>query len=368
MKLLTESQIIDTICEKNNIHPRLRQEIVEMVAAARLEKPSLAAKIIDIVKEVLAKIAVGKKGIRPTAQEYWLSRGYTEAEAYRNSKDARKDIKPRLSPYSREFWMQKDNPSTGKKYTEEEADFERNSRRPIKPEYWIARGKSEDEAKLLASSKKDLNNRSGAKNRDKEHFKKHSARCKEFWMLRGFTEEAAKKEVKKQQAVFSLEKLQMKYGEDKGLEIWKTRQEKWQKTLSDKSNEEKAIINAKKIGRGYSISVAEQEIADYLSNIFEKTQTQFSLFRKEKSFVYDIRVENKIIEYYGDYWHCNPLYFSPEECNKRSKSLAYEQWARDKDKIDYAINQGYEVLIIWEKDYREDESREINKCIQFLKT
>ena len=45
----------------------------------------------------------------------------------------------RLSPFSREFWV-------AKGYSEAEADFKRNSMRPIRKEYWIKKGYTEKEA------------------------------------------------------------------------------------------------------------------------------------------------------------------------------------------------------------------------------
>ena len=43
-----------------------------------------------------------------------------------------------------------------------EADFERNSRRPIRKEYWVAKGYSEEEAVNLAINAKNVNNIKGA--------------------------------------------------------------------------------------------------------------------------------------------------------------------------------------------------------------
>lgn len=70
---------------------------------------------------------------------------------------------------------------------------------------------------------------------------------KEFWIAKGYTEAEAKILVSKSQSTFSLEKCIEKYGEIEGLERWKKRQEKWIKTLDAKSDEEKADINERKV-------------------------------------------------------------------------------------------------------------------------
>lgn len=57
-----------------------------------------------------------------------------------------------------------------------------------------------------------------------------------YWIKKGFTEEALIK-LNKEQSTFSKQKCIEKYGEEKGIEIWKKRQDKWQQTLNSKSKE-----------------------------------------------------------------------------------------------------------------------------------
>ena len=53
----------------------------------------------------------------------------------------------RLSPYSIEFW-------TSKGMSNEDAEYKRNSLRPIRKEYWIERGYTEDKAIVIAQETK----------------------------------------------------------------------------------------------------------------------------------------------------------------------------------------------------------------------
>ena len=69
------------------------------------------------------------------------------------------------------------------------------------------------------------------------------------WLNKGFSEEEAKIELSKRQSTFSLEKCIEKYGEEKGLEVFNKRQEKWQKTLNSKSQEEIDEINRSKASK-----------------------------------------------------------------------------------------------------------------------
>lgn len=53
----------------------------------------------------------------------------------------------------------------------------------------------------------------------------------EYWLKRGYDLEAAKEKLSSRQKTFSLEKCIEKYGEAKGKERWKKRQEKWLKNF-----------------------------------------------------------------------------------------------------------------------------------------
>ena len=103
-----------------------------------------------------------------------------------------------------------------------------------------------------------------------------------------------------------------------------------------------------------------------LSKILKDTVSQFSLKVNKKNYLYDLQYKNKIIEYYGDYWHCNPLKYDLEYYHAYKKKTITEVWKFDFDKVNFAISQGYSVLIIWETDYKKNYTNTINKCMEFL--
>ena len=150
--------------------------------------------------------------------------------------------KKRLSPFSKEFWI-------AKGFSEDEAEYKRNSIRPIRKEYWIEKGFSEDEAVLKAELTKKQNNAKGAKKsseRSKKEIYESSIRRIEYWIKRGYSKEEAETEVKKVQALGSLENFISRYGIIEGNKKWKDRQVKWQNTLNKKSEKEKLDINSRK--------------------------------------------------------------------------------------------------------------------------
>ena len=167
--------------------------------------------------------------------------------------------------------------------------------------------------------------------------------------------------LKRRQSTFSLNKCIMKYGEEKGRKIWNERQDRWQKTLNSKSEEEKERINKSKFPgykKPYYMSKAEKELAKIL-----KCSSQLYI---KKGGWYDLYYGNKIIEYNGDYFHCNPSKYDRNYYNEKLKMFAYQKWNQDELKIKVAINNGYKVLVIWENEHKRDKNGVIKRCMEFL--
>lgn len=76
----------------------------------------------------------------------------------------------------------------------------------------------------------------------------------------------------------------------------------------------------------------------------------------------------KIVEIHGDYWHANPQIYNSDYYHPVKKIKASQIWAADKIKEILAEKNGYDVLVVWEKDIRFNRYPEIKKCIKFLKS
>lgn len=139
----------------------------------------------------------------------------------------------RKSVYSIQYWVDKG-------FSVEDAGYQIKIRRPTNILYWIHRGYSEQQAE--EEVKKFQKNT----HKNRNSYREGSKRCIEYYIKRGYDETEARKEISKLQSTFSLEKCQKKYGIEEGLIRWSNRQEQWQKTLQEKSPEEKKIINDKK--------------------------------------------------------------------------------------------------------------------------
>jgi G:T-mismatch repair DNA endonuclease (very short patch repair protein) len=119
-----------------------------------------------------------------------------------------------------------------------------------------------------------------------------------------------------------------------------------------------------------------------IQSIIEKDRITFvkhKNFKLTKSYHQaDIVIEpDKVIELFGDYWHCNPKDFIH---NGRLKSgfkpndkitggvIAKDKWKKDKEMVEDIEKQGYKVLIIWEGKLEKELDKTTKKILKFAKS
>jgi hypothetical protein len=189
----------------------------------------------------------------------------------------------------------------------------------------------------------------------------------DYYINKGFGLCQALASLKERQAVGRLDKFIERHGKEEGLLKWQERQEKWQQTLNSKSIEERARINAAKIGRGYTVSKAEKELFHCFSKLFDVKKNLTLDYNDGKNYyVYDFYLGNKIVEYNGDFWHANPEIYTEDFVNPISK-LSYKQiHEKELNKETVAKLHGYEFLRVWELDYKRNKEKVIQECIIFL--
>lgn len=81
---------------------------------------------------------------------------------------------------------------------------------------------------------------------------------------------------------------------------------------------------------------------------------------------YDFSYKNKIIEFNGDFWHMNPKLYESGDINPITKKVAAAIWENDSNKIKIAKESGYEVFVVWESEYINDEDNTLNKAKLFI--
>jgi hypothetical protein len=288
-----------------------------------------------------------------TTKNYWIARGWNEEEA---EEKRRKNKMGNHSPMVIQHWINKG-------YSEEDAKFKIKSMRKLNKEYWLSRGYSEEDA---INKVKEFQSKQGIKGINTVKILRISNPEKfdnkiEYWINKGYSEEEAKIKLKNRQTTFSLEKCIEKYGEEKGRLKWVERQKIWKENLHN---------NFEKYGD--SRTPSSKFASDCIKNICKKIN--ITVPKKEKWIFnydgdnksYDFTLNNKIIEFNGDYWHMNPKQYIPTDYNKSLSMTAIEKWESDNNKYKLAIKNGYDILVIWESEYKQDKEKVIQECINFL--
>jgi len=149
--------------------------------------------------------------------------------------------------------------------------------------------------------------------------------------------------------------------------------------MSNPNYKEKARINLKKKWDNGEMEHVRQIMSDTLKNTRKSGKIKSVIrSKKEKEIIKEIRklgyivkhshrVESKIcdifipklnliIEYNGDYWHCNPDKYDETYFHQIKGKTAKELWEYDNSKIDLIKSNGYNLEVVWENDLKNDHT------------
>ena len=134
----------------------------------------------------------------------------------------------------------------------------------------------------------------------------------------------------------------------------------------------------------FSSSVISQELfyelyhelskLNYNKMFFDQLNQEWYLTIKDFGYClidFYLRETGKVIEFYGDYWHANPIIYKPDDKVYYPQSqvfLAKDLWSRDEKRIVAIKSIDYikDVLIVWENEYRNNNKEVVEKCLNFL--
>jgi len=160
----------------------------------------------------------------------------------------------------------------------------------------------------------------------------------------------------------SLEGFILKYGEEEGTikykercdKIGKTNRLEWyiekfgkeigNKKWNDYTNKLKSINQNKQ-------SKSSEKIKKILENLNIKYEEEYQIKKINKYCDFFIDEYNTIIEFYGDYWHCNPIKYEKNYYHQYIKMTAEEIWEKNKKRINEIynfFNKEKNIIIIWE--------------------
>ena len=257
-------------------------------------------------------------------------------------------------------------------------------------QHFLELGYSEEDAEIEMKKRSQQREEKMAKYRERAketgEYKLYKTTCVEYWLNKGYSEEEARNELKRRQATNTLESYQKKYGEFDGLVKFKERNTKWSLEMEKRYHTGEYSRDSNKNGKGIinrNYSNSEKELALVLYNIllnncdcFEYMSIstgdnkQYFIFDDGRYYFYDIMFRcgdnRKIIEFNGDYWHMNPVFYNKDDYNVSIDLTAGEIWDIFEKKIDSARKNGFQVCVVWENDWKNNKEQVIDYCIKFL--
>ena len=130
-------------------------------------------------------------------------------------------------------------------------------------------------------------------------------------------------------------------------QCWKDGRNHFRTKKSKKSREEREIFEYLKTLGKYCISDDEICIGD------------------NKYIAPDMIVNGKVVvEFYGDYFHANPLVHKADEYIVKKGMTAKELWGVDDRRKKCLESVGYHVLIVWQHDYRIDKTKTLLNLVR----
>lgn len=174
-----------------------------------------------------------------------------------------------------------------------------------------------------------------------------------------------------------------KYGEEEGIKKWNEyckRQAYAGVSLDyfiekygekDGTKKYQQIMKKKLFGHISPISLTLFDQITNKNSLYGKGRELILFTNKNKRYMYDFCDPNnkKIIEFNGIDWHAKPTKYKPDDHIKfqnHTDLIAKDIWKRDQEKIQFAKDQGYDVLVIWEDEYRNNPNLIVEQCKQFL--
>lgn len=222
--------------------------------------------------------------------------------------------------------------------------YDKNRTSIWKIDYWVKLGYTENEAKLKISELQSKNSKA------RDYKKSPSTLTAQFWINNGLDEQSAE---------LKITVIQKKLSKYSSKFTGKTHSKKSKLKTSNTMRNYIDDFGFTKWARHFGDladlkyrSESEVEIFNYVSN-----ELKYSAIANEfiSDYNVDIIVGNKIIEYFGTYWHAHIELFNENDIHPTIKKTAGEIRKYDEIKLKKLKELGYDVLVIWETDYNANK-------------
>ena len=125
--------------------------------------------------------------------------------------------------------------------------------------------------------------------------------------------------------------------------------------------------------------------AQYYAKIFAQTKIGYQSkghkdlhdLISELGFVSHVQISNMqvdecnenlkiVVEYNGDFWHCNPNKWKADEYNSTIRMTAGEKWTKDRARKAQLRKMGYTLIVVWESDWQTDALKQLSKIKEIV--
>lgn len=108
----------------------------------------------------------------------------------------------------------------------------------------------------------------------------------------------------------------------------------------------------------HSVSSIETEWLDFLKIPDTYRQPRIKLSSNSKIIKPDAYdpITNTVYEFWGDWWHGNPIFFKGDDFHPISRRTYGELYSKTLEKRENIINSGYNLIEIWEHEWKSNRS------------
>jgi len=140
----------------------------------------------------------------------------------------------------------------------------------------------------------------------------------------------------------------------------------WAKSFWENLTPQERILHVEKCVKGLPRSKA--------SEVFKQSLVKHDLYDGFQSeigiagyIVDEANVDKKlVVEFFGDFYHCNPRIYSSDFFNRTLQMTSSEKWEYDRRRLGAIRACGYDILIIWENEWTVSPEKSLNKMRKFI--
>jgi G:T-mismatch repair DNA endonuclease (very short patch repair protein) len=108
-----------------------------------------------------------------------------------------------------------------------------------------------------------------------------------------------------------------------------------------------------KKANGIGISKPQRRLYEMIKEKYTNAVLEYHIPELNISADIYIPEKNLIVEFFGDYWHCNPKKYQPTYWHKAIHLTAADIWTRDMNRTTQLKKLGFDVKVIWESDFTD---------------